>query len=182
MFERFTAAARQVVVGAQEQARLLGHNHIGTEHLLLGLFGDSASVAARVLTGLGVERDHILEGVAEHIGPSQPDAQALATLGIDLDEVRRKAEEAFGPGALGRTRRRGKVTGHVPFTPRAKKVLELSLRESLRMKHRWIGPEHVLLALLREGQGVAAVLLSERGVTHVAVEERVVEALAAGTR
>ncbi len=182
MFERFTAAARQVVVGAQKQARLLGHDWIGTEHLLLGLFSDGADVAARVLAGLGIERDQILEGVVETIGRSRPDARALATLGIDLDAVRRKAEEAFGPGALGRTRRRGKVTGHVPFTPRAKKVLELSLRESLRMKHRWIGPEHILLALLREGQGVAALLLSRQGVTHATAEARVVEALAAGTR
>ncbi len=135
-----------------------------------------------MLTGLGVERDHILEGVVETIGRSRPDAQALATLGIDLDAVRRKAEEAFGPVALDRSGRRRNVTGHIPFTPRAKKVLELGLRESLRMKHRWIGPEYILLALLREWQGVAAVLLSERGVTHVAVEARVVEALAAGTR
>jgi Clp amino terminal domain, pathogenicity island component len=127
MFERFTDRARRVVVLAQEESRMLNHNYIGTEHLLLGLI-------------------HEGEGVA---------AQALESLGISLEAVRRKVVERVGEGQAA-------PTGHIPFTPRAKKVLELSLREALQLGHNYIGTEHLLLGLIREGDGVALGLTRER--------------------
>ena len=128
MFERFTDRARRVVVLAQEEARLLNHNYIGTEHILLGLI-------------------HEGEGVA---------AKALESLGISLEAVRAQVEEIIGQG-------QSAPTGHIPFTPRAKKVLELSLREALQLGHNYIGTEHILLGLIREGEGVAAQVLVKLG-------------------
>src|SRR5437899_1639275 len=121
MFERFTDRARRVVVLAQEEARMLNHNYIGTEHILLGLI-------------------HEGEGVA---------AKALESLGISLEGVRQQVEEIIGQGQQA-------PSGHIPFTPRAKKVLELSLREALQLGHNYIGTEHILLGLIREGEGVDA--------------------------
>ena len=121
MFERFTDRARRVVVLAQEEARMLNHNYIGTEHILLGLI-------------------HEGEGVA---------AKALESLSISLDGVREQVQEIIGQGQQA-------PSGHIPFTPRAKKVLELSLREALQLGHNYIGTEHILLGLIREGEGVAA--------------------------
>ena len=129
MFERFTDRARRVVVLAQEEARMLNHNYIGTEHILLGLI-------------------HEGEGVA---------AKALESLGISLEAVRQQVEEIIGQGQQA-------PSGHIPFTPRAKKVLELSLREALQLGHNYIGTEHILLGLIREGDGVAAQILVEGGV------------------
>ena len=128
MFERFTDRARRVVVLAQEEARLLNHNYIGTEHILLGLI-------------------HEGEGVA---------AKALESLGISLEAVRSQVEEIIGQGS-------SSPSGHIPFTPRAKKVLELSLREALQLGHNYIGTEHILLGLIREGEGVAAQVLVKLG-------------------
>ena len=128
MFERFTDRARRVVVLAQEEARLLNHNYIGTEHILLGLI-------------------HEGEGVA---------AKALESLGISLEAVRSQVEEIIGQGG-------SSPSGHIPFTPRAKKVLELSLREALQLGHNYIGTEHILLGLIREGEGVAAQVLVKLG-------------------
>ncbi|GMA87749.1 hypothetical protein GCM10025868_29990 [Angustibacter aerolatus] len=128
MFERFTDRARRVVVLAQEEARMLNHNYIGTEHILLGLI-------------------HEGEGVA---------AKALESLGISLDAVREQVQEIIGQGQQA-------PSGHIPFTPRAKKVLELSLREALRLGHNYIGTEHILLGLIREGEGVAAQVLVKPG-------------------
>src|SRR5438876_8758362 len=128
MFERFTDRARRVVVLAQEEARMLNHNYIGTEHILLGLI-------------------HEGEGVA---------AKALESLGISLEAVRSQVEEIIGQGQAA-------PTGHIPFTPRAKKVLELSLREALQLGHNYIGTEHILLGLIREGEGVAAQVLQKLG-------------------
>ena len=128
MFERFTDRARRVVVLAQEEARMLNHNYIGTEHILLGLI-------------------HEGEGVA---------AQALTSLGISLEAVRQQVEEIIGQGQEA-------PSGHIPFTPRAKKVLELSLREALQLGHNYIGTEHILLGLIREGEGVAAQVLVRLG-------------------
>jgi ATP-dependent Clp protease ATP-binding subunit ClpA len=128
MFERFTDRARRVVVLAQEEARLLNHNYIGTEHLLLGLAHEGQGVAAT----------------------------ALESLGISLEAVRAQVEEIIGQG-------QGAPTGHIPFTPRAKKVLELSLRESKQLGHNYIGTEHILLGLIREGEGVAAQVLVKLG-------------------
>ena len=132
MFERFTDRARRVVVLAQEEARLLNHSYIGTEHILLGLI-------------------HEGEGVA---------AKALESLGISLEAVRSQVEEIIGQGG-------SSPSGHIPFTPRAKKVLELSLREALQLGHNYIGTEHILLGLIREGEGVAAQVLVKLGADLV---------------
>ena len=143
MFERFTDRARRVVVLAQDEARLLDHNHIGTEHLLLGLV-------------------HEGEGVA---------AKALESLGISLEGVRQQVEEIIGQGQQA-------PSGHIPFTPRAKKVLELSLREALQLGHNYIGTEHILLGLIREGDGVGARVLADQGADLGRVRQQVVELLA----
>ena len=141
MFERFTDRARRVVVLAQEEARMLSHNYIGTEHILLGLI-------------------HEGEGVA---------AKALESLDISLEAVRAQVEEIIGQGQQA-------PSGHIPFTPRAKKVLELSLRESQELGHTYIGTEHILLALIREG-GVGAQLLAGAGVEHHRARQQVLELL-----
>lgn len=176
MFERFSDRARHVVVLAQEQARDLRASHIGTEHLLLGLLaqGDGVGAIALRSAGLSVEDVHadIRRMIACHV-LNKDDAEALRAIGIDLDAVRAKVEESFGPGALERVqehppRGRGRHRsgqGHIPFSPRAKKTLELSLREALRLRHNYIGTEHILLGLLREGHGVAVAVIAARGVT-----------------
>jgi ATP-dependent Clp protease ATP-binding subunit ClpC len=142
MFERFTDRARRVVVLAQEEARMLNHNYIGTEHLLLGLI-------------------HEGEGVA---------AKALESLGISLEAVRQQVEEIIGQGQQA-------PSGHIPFTPRAKKVLELSLREALQLGHNYIGTEHILLGLIREGEGVAAQVLVKLGADLNRVRQQVIQLL-----
>ena len=142
MFERFTDRARRVVVLAQEEARLLNHNYIGTEHILLGLI-------------------HEGEGVA---------AKGLESLGISLEAVRGQVEELIGQGA-------SSPSGHIPFTPRAKKVLELSLREALQLGHNYIGTEHILLGLIREGEGVAAQVLVKLGADLSRVRQQVIQLL-----
>ncbi|MGE3289084.1 MAG: Clp protease N-terminal domain-containing protein [Pseudonocardia sp.] len=159
MFERFTKAARTVVILAQEEARQRRDPQIGTEHLLLGLLGVHGGPAAPLLEQVGVDRRAVESALRERTA----DAEALATLGIDLDEVRRRAEEAFGPGALdGRRRWRA---GHIPFEAHAKKVLELALREAIRIGDRHIGTEHLLLGLLHPGTGRAQRILDGHGVT-----------------
>jgi ATP-dependent Clp protease ATP-binding subunit ClpC len=142
VFERFTDRARRVVVLAQEEARLLNHNYIGTEHILLGLI-------------------HEGEGVA---------AKALEQLGISLDKVRQQVEDIIGAG-------QSPPSGHIPFTPRAKKVLELSLREALQLGHNYIGTEHILLGLIREGEGVAAQVLVKLGADLGRVRQQVIQLL-----
>jgi ATP-dependent Clp protease ATP-binding subunit ClpC len=142
LFERFTDRARRVLVLAQEEARLLNHNFIGTEHILLGLI-------------------HEGEGVA---------AKALESLGISLEAVREKVEETIGPAG-------SSTTGSPPFTPRAKKVLELSLREALQLGHNYIGTEHMLLGLVREGEGVAAQVLVSLGADLSRVRQQVIQLL-----
>ena len=182
MFERFTRDAREVVTRAQSEARRLRHGWIGTEHLLLGLVAGTETVAGGVIASFGVThawvRSEIERIVASGAGPG--DAAALATLGIDLEEVRRRVEEAFGSGALDRglpsCGPRG--GGHLPFSRGAKKALELSLREALALKHGYIGTEHVLLGVLREGHGVAARILASRGVTHAGAKAAILARLA----
>jgi ATP-dependent Clp protease ATP-binding subunit ClpC len=142
MFERFTDRARRVVVLAQEEARMLNHNYIGTEHILLGLI-------------------HEGEGVA---------AKALESMGTSLDAVRAQVEEIIGQGQQA-------PSGHIPFTPRAKKVLELSLREALQLGHNYIGTEHILLGLIREGEGVAAQVLVKLGADLNRVRSTVIQLL-----
>jgi ATP-dependent Clp protease ATP-binding subunit ClpA len=157
VFERFTKRARQSLAEAQLEAANLGHNFIGTEHLLLGLMRVHEGVASQVLTAAGVEIDRVREKVAEIIGGGV-DAGALASIGIDVDAVREAVEASFGPGAFDRAvsgvDRRG-----APFTPRSKKVMELALREALGLGHNYIGTEHLLLGIIRECHGVAAVVL-----------------------
>ncbi len=142
MFERFTDRARRVVGLAQEEARMLNHNYIGTEHILLGLI-------------------HEGEGVA---------AKALESLGISLEAVRQQVEEIIGQGQQA-------PSGHIPFTPRAKKVLELSLREALQLGHNYIGTEHILLGLIREGEDVAAQVLVRLGADLNRVRQQVIQLL-----
>jgi len=190
MFERFTGSARSVVRLANESARQLQHNYIGTEHLLLAMTRLPADdLAARALADHGVTTDVVEAGILRIIGQgrraggAELDADALRTLGIDLDAVRRAAEDAFGPDALDRPavpRRRGRLfrrrphreparNGHRPFAPRAKKVFELALREALRLDHHYIGTEHLLLGLLREGQGVGVRIITEHGAEPSAI-------------
>lgn len=160
MFERFTTPARESVVQAQDAARRLGDDHIGVEHLLLGLLAQRDTVAATTLAELGVTPERFERELATHRGrgPLGPDeAEALHSIGIDLEAIRRRIEESFGPGALdrGRSRRRG----HLPFTPTAKKTIELGLREALALKHKEIGAEHLLLGLTRAPDEPAAGVL-----------------------
>ncbi|GEL26660.1 Clp protease [Pseudonocardia sulfidoxydans NBRC 16205] len=171
MFERFTTGARRAVVTAQEEARDRRASAIRTEHLLLGLYSVPDSLALRLLAERGIDRAEIVADV-DALGvdlTGEPSAEALATLGIDLDEVRRQAEEAFGPGALERTRagrrQRERRGGHMAFHATAKKAMELSLREALRLKHGHIGTEHLLLALLHPGMGAGHDVLARRGIT-----------------
>jgi len=176
MFERFTKKARAVVEQAQEIARERHDGRIGAEHLLLALYAVPDSIAMMVLTALGVTRADVERDVDRRRGTS--DAEALAALGIDIDEVRRQAEEAFGPGALDRTHAaRGSTwfAGHIPFDRAAKKALELALREAIRMDHNYIGTEHLLLGLMHDGR--ARDILAPRGVeleaARIIVEELV---------
>ena len=164
MFERFTSDAREVVVLAQQEARALRHDRIGTEHLLLAQLRLDTPTTA-VLRRHGLEHDEVAEAVAAHLGGEDLDAEALRTLGIDLDAVRSTVEEVFGPGALeGPGSRRRRERGHIPFTPQAKKVLELSLREALAMGSKTIADGHIALGILRDGQGSVAKVLHDRGV------------------
>jgi ATP-dependent Clp protease ATP-binding subunit ClpC len=142
VFERYTDRARRVVVLAQEEARRLNHNYIGTEHILLGLIREGEGVAAR----------------------------ALESLGISLEVVRQQVEEIIGPGEQ-------PLSGHYPFTPRVNKVLELASREALQLGHNYIGTEHILLGLVREGEGVAAQVLVKLGADLNRVRQQVVQLL-----
>jgi ATP-dependent Clp protease ATP-binding subunit ClpC len=146
VFERFTDRGRRVVVLAQEEARMLNHNYIGTEHILLGLI-------------------HEGEGVA---------ANALESLNVSLEAARHQVEEIIGQGQAA-------PTGHIPFTPRAKKVLELSFREALQLGHDYIGTEHILLGLIREGEGVAAQVLQQLGAHLNRVRQTVIQLLSGYT-
>jgi ATP-dependent Clp protease ATP-binding subunit ClpA len=166
MFERFSDEARQVVVRSQEEARRLRHPYIGTEHLLLALLGGDDDPATKALRGRNLDPADLRRRIVGIVTPSGDDLdpEALATLGIDLDEVRRVTEASFGPGALDIRGGKPVPSGHIPFTRRAKKTLELSLRESLRLGHKYIGTGHILLGILREGEGLAAQVLANTGV------------------
>jgi len=178
MFERFTHDARVVVVEAQEEATRLHHGRIGTEHLLLALLRRNTPTTA-VLRRHGLTREAVTASVVGYVGQGDLDAQALTALGIDLDAVRTTVEATFGPGALdAEAPRRGSGrAGHIPFSPRAKKVLELSLRETLALKQNAISDGHIALGLLREGEGLAAKVLHDLGVDLVDLRRDVVAAL-----
>jgi ATP-dependent Clp protease ATP-binding subunit ClpA len=166
MFERFSKEARAVVVGAQEEARRLHHQSIGTEHLLLALLTSGDGPGGQALRERDLDAADIRRRVVTLVDPpgDDLDPEALATLGIDLEQVRRVTEASFGPGALDARGRKPSKTGHIPFSGRAKKVLELSLREAVRLGHNHIGTGHVLLGLIREGEGIAAQVLVQAGV------------------
>ncbi|MCH6160142.1 Clp protease N-terminal domain-containing protein [Streptomyces marispadix] len=203
MFERFSRSARQVVIGAQEEARSLGHGWVGTEHLLLSALRLPEQPGVSTLVRLGVSAENCRAAVAGVVGGSDgdglgpEDAEALKAFGIDLDEIRRRAESAFGDGALdtprtdpgeGAPRRRRLMklgrresgtragggsgaggpapgaSGHIRFTGRAKKALELSLREAIARKDRHIGVEHVVLALLRGDDKISQGMFERLGV------------------
>lgn len=166
MFERFTRDARVVVVHAQEEARELGHDHIGTEHVLLAMLDHGEGTAAESLRACGAiaddVRQRVIEGNRDERDPL--DSDALASLGIDLDEVRRATEATFGPGALDRAGPRSRKRGHIPFTRRAKKSMELALRESINLRHDEIRDGHLLLGMLRDGEGLGPRALVDAGV------------------
>lgn len=145
MFEKFNPDARRVVVLTQEASRELGHDYIGTEHIMLALIRAEDSIAG----------------------------QALASLGLDFDQAREKVISVIGRGA-------GQAAGHIPFTPRAKKILEMSLREALQLGHKYLGSEHILLGLLREGEGIGAQILNELGIELEPVRVRIVEMVGTG--
>ena len=182
MFERFTKEARTVVVLAQEEARQLHHPRIGTEHLLLAMLSAGGGPGALVLRDHGIETTDVRRRVVAIVGGpgGDLDEAALATLGIDLEEVRRATEASFGPGALDAgDHRTAMPKGHIPFGKRAKKVLELSLREAVRLGHNHISEGHVLLGLIREGEGVAAQVLVQAGVDLTALRDEVVRRISA---
>lgn len=168
MFERFTDRARQVVVTAQQVARERQDDRIGSEHLLLATYEVPENLGLVVLTAFSVTKDDVLAELDRSGGLGEADAERLATLGIDLDEVRRRVEESFGAGALDNTRaaggRRKRPTGHIPFTREAKKVMELSLREAIRMRHNYIGVEHIVLGMLHDSTGRAGEILARRAL------------------
>jgi ATP-dependent Clp protease ATP-binding subunit ClpA len=184
VFERFTAGARAVVEQAQAEARSLGHGYIGTEHLLLGLLGEGRGVAAQALRAAGVTAEAVRADVSRRVGDAvldEADADALRAIGIDVAQVRARIEESFGLGALERARfggcRRGSSRRYIPFSCRSKKVMELSLREALCLRHKHIGTEHILLALLREGEGLAVRILADSGVRAGDLRRSVLAAL-----
>jgi ATP-dependent Clp protease ATP-binding subunit ClpA len=161
MFERFTDPAREVLRRAATETHDLGHGFLGTEHLLLGMLDLREGLAFQVLDAAGVSHDAVRGAVVGLVGPAVDD-EALAVIGIDADAVRRAVEESFGRGALERAvagQRRAHCQSGPPLTRRTKKVLELSLREAISLRHHHIGTEHLLLALIREGDGVAARVL-----------------------
>ena len=185
MFERFTHAAREVVIRAQAEAKDLNQSPIGTQHVLLALVADETGPVALALRDSGVDEVYVRDEIIRRVGSAAADldplpdadaedAAALKAIGIDLDQVRRAIEENFGPGALRLPRdtepkrkgllRRFYASGHTPFSPRSKKVLELSLREALRLKQNFIAPEHIMLGILREGDGLAARILADKHV------------------
>lgn len=196
MFERFTKPARNAVVQAQQEARDLRHDWVGTEHVLIALVRESDSAGVATLIRLGVEPDACREAVTAVVGRpdanfADDDAEALRAFGIELDEVRRRAERAFGKGALdtpttggdpersGRFRRRrlgpdDRAPGHIPFAHRAKKALELALREAIARKDKHIGTEHIVLALLRSDDNITTAVFERLGLDPRATRAEVI--------
>jgi ATP-dependent Clp protease ATP-binding subunit ClpA len=176
MFERFSTPAREVVVRARQEAQSLRHPRIGTEHLLLALLDERAGAAYTVLREAGMDRERVLRDITRLVGTpskilSADDAAALKTIGIDLDAVLARIEESFGSGALDVPRpptRRGlfgrRQEDPSGFSPKAKKDIGLALREAIRLGSNYIGPEHLLLGILR-GDGLAAQILTEAGLS-----------------
>jgi ATP-dependent Clp protease ATP-binding subunit ClpA len=167
MFERFTSSAREVGEQARDEAAALGHDYIGTEHLLL-----AAAARGWLPASLGLSHEALQGAVKD--ASQDLDANALASIGIDLEAVRRSVEESFGPGAL--SGRRGRRRRNPPFCAKAKKALELALREALAMGDRHIGPEHILLGLARDADTGAARALARCGTSPAALRAAVLAA------
>jgi ATP-dependent Clp protease ATP-binding subunit ClpA len=186
MFERFTRQARAVVVGAQRHAETLRHPGIGTEHLLLALVDDEGGAGA-VLRAAGLTPQRTRDGIQRRLGTTsdplaalgEEDAAALRAIGIDLEAVRAKVEDIFGPGSLQPPPKpeRRRTWGGLPFTRRAKKVIELSLREAIALRDTTIGSEHILLGLLRDGGGLAAEVLADEGLDAAALRRDTLDTL-----
>lgn len=187
MFERFSTPAREVVVRARQEAQGLRHPRIGTEHLLLALLDERAGAAYTVLREAGMDRERVLRDIQRLVGTpskilSADDAAALKTIGIDLDAVLARIEESFGSGALDVPRpptRRGlfgRKEDPSGFSPKAKKDIGLALREAIRLGSNYIGPEHLLLGILR-GDGLAAQILTEAGLNIDALRRATVNSL-----
>lgn len=187
MFERFTDSARAAVIGARLEAVALGDDRIGTEHLLVAALADDTPVT-QALARLGLTAERVRQRLVDGRGAGfTADDDALRELGIDIDEVRRRAEERFGPGALDRpvperrsrrSRRRRECGplghGHLPFTPEAKKSLELALREALRLHSGEIAVDHIVLGLVR-ADGAATRLVTALGADPAAVRKAVLD-------
>lgn len=194
MFERFTNRARTAVKLADAEARALGRSEVGPEHLLLGTLADRDCLASKVLRGEGIDRSAVLRALAPSV---DRDAEVLRAIGIDLDAVRRRAEEVFGPGALDRpppgssgptrsgrsglfsTRRRGNVAGHIPLGTAAKAVLAESVHAAVEIGDNYIGTEHLLIGILADADSTAARALHHLGLTldRAALRARISEEL-----
>lgn len=188
MFERFTDRARAAVQHAVEQAKIDGGRPVGTEHLLLAVLADGDGLACRVLTAAGLDADDLRARIRRHTGDGgtglgEADAAALREIGIDLAAIVARIEDTFGPDALRDAvpapRRRWRLRRPLggPLSPRSRTALELALREALRLRHRHIGTEHLLLGVLREGGGLGATVLTEAGADLDDLRRRVESAL-----
>lgn len=169
MFERFTAEARESVLHAQLEARELRHQWIGSEHVLLGVLWQDTGLARQLLVDAGVDYTTARNRLADLLGGDDLDAQALASVGIDLDEVRERVDRTFGEGALDAAGSCPPPRGHIPFSKGAKKSLELALREAINAGHNWIGAEHVLLGVLGDVGNLAHRLLETFAVDPIAL-------------
>jgi ATP-dependent Clp protease ATP-binding subunit ClpA len=182
MFERFTPEARNTIIGAQVQARRLGHDQILAEDVLLAAISDDQTSPGRILRECGVDPERLTAELTS-LGPA--DADALRQIGIDLDSVRRQIERVFGAGALDQPRNHGgswlggrrRAGGHLPFSPVAKKSLEQALRQALALGHNFIGAEHVVLGLLATDDAPAALTLTRLGVDVADVRSRLIAEL-----
>jgi ATP-dependent Clp protease ATP-binding subunit ClpA len=187
MFERFTRGGRDVVVRAQIEARNMGDGHVGTEHLLLGVLASVGPASAALEEcGLTLARvQQILPTIGRRTAfTGEPDPDALATIGIDIDEIRRSVEAAFGPGPLESTKAAAarvnrRMRRHIKFSAHAKRACEDALREALALNHREIGPEHLLLGTMRNPEATASVLLREAGAEPAEVRRILLARMAA---
>lgn len=185
MFERFTVQAGEVVRRACNETAALRDSHVGTHHLLLSLLHEDAGIAYTVLHEAGIDQQRVRADIerltrSRSIALSDEDAAALKTIGIDLDAVLSRIAESFGPVAPVPESRRGwwaQWRDGSRFGPRAKKVLELALREAVRLRHNDIGAEHILLGIIREGEGLAAKILIDAGLTLDGLRRQVLAAL-----
>ncbi len=176
MFERFTSSARRCMALAQEEARELRHDHIGTEHILVAVAREPQGLGGRILRGFALSAEELRGGLPLPPPPAI-DAEALAAIGIDLEAVQRRVEEEFGPGALDAAFRGCAASeGYLPFTPKSKRSLELARRSALRLGDDLMASEHLLLGVARVKEGVAADMLAARGVTVERLEAAIREA------